>query len=76
MKPTLEDLAALKQLGMKVLVMYPNGTAFANAAELIINSAETAWCHPPHITSPFIWSMKLDKFEGYAENWKDSYIKL
>jgi hypothetical protein len=76
MKPTPEDLAALKQLGMKVLVMNPNGTAFANAAELIINSDETAWRHPEHIRNPFIWAITVDKLRDYAEDWKESYIVL
>lgn len=71
----LEDLKALKQLGMKCLVMTHYGEAFANEFMLKLNDGETGWMQDTGY-NPFASSLSPKKLNGYCENWKKSLVDI
>ena len=71
----IEDLMALKQLGMRCLVMTNHGTAFANQFMLTLNDSETGW-KQDNGHNPFASSLRPQKLDRYCDDWKTSLIDI
>jgi hypothetical protein len=71
----VDDLKALKQLGMRCLVMTHYGAAFASEFMLKLNDDETAWKQAVG-HNPFAGALTPEKLDGYCDDWKRSLVDI
>jgi hypothetical protein len=71
----VDDLKALKQLGMRCLVMTHYGAAFANEFMLKLNDGETSWNQAVG-HNPFAGALTPKKLDRYCDDWKRSLVDI
>ena len=74
MQPTMQELRALKTLGMRCLVLSSEGQAFATAEMMELNEAGDGWRHIHH--APDANGLFPKQFDHYSDDWRASLIDL